>query len=249
MSSGQNGQGFKQCLKLAALLVTALVVAGCSSSSLRSIQTWDGPSAQAGQVAILEKPESIKILSVNGREVNSYLMDDIELRYELLPGQNTVAFTYKTVWANQRSSQDEGSKVNVIETDPLQVVINAQAGRTYQFVVPKASSQREAERMAQNMQIRVVDEQNRQVAVSGDYVAPKPQLPQLPQAPASDTAQTVAPAATAGAAVGAAAASSSGSAPAVPSAAEGLPTLEGLKLLWERASKEEKKNFLRWAFQ
>lgn len=246
MSSGQNGQVFIKCLKLFSVVFTLFALAGCGSTFKR-VQTWEGPSAEPEQVAVLNKPGSIKIISVNGKEMNTYMMDDIELNYELLPGENTVVFSYKTIWGKTTVVDNGESKVNVVETDPQQVVINARAGETYTFVAPEPSTQREAERVVKNFEIPVVDGQNRQVAVSSDFVAPRPELPTLKGAPAQSAAPAVAAGATAGAAARTAGASAQ--APAVPSAANNLPTLEGLKVLWERASAEDKKNFLRWAFQ
>ncbi|BES69965.1 hypothetical protein RE428_09830 [Marinobacter nanhaiticus D15-8W] len=246
MSSGLNRQGLASHLKLFFALSVALVMAGCGTT-FKSVQTWEGPSAERNQIAILEKPGSVKVLSVNGRDMDNFLMDDIELNYELLPGQNTVVFTYKTIWAKKTVVEDGESKVTAIETDPQQVVINAQAGETYSFVVPEPQTQREAERLAENFQATIVNGNSRQVAQSTDYVAPKPQLPTL-----NASGQQVAPAPVQTQPAGASAANGanapSGAATVSP-AANGLPTLEGLKLLWERASTEEKKDFLRWAFQ
>ncbi|WP_165495788.1 DUF2057 family protein [Marinobacter halodurans] len=223
-------------------LFAVVAMAGCSSA-FKQVQTWEGPEAQPGQVALLHKPGSVKIVSVNGREMANYLTDDLELTYELLPGQNTVVFTYKTIWAKQGVVNNGESKVHVIETDPQQVVINARAGESYHFVLPTAETRSEAESIRQNFQAKVVNEQNRQVAVSSEFVKPAPQLPTLPGAPAT------AAAATTGAAATTAPSTAPAQAPTVPAAANNLPTLEGLKVLWERASTEDKKNFLRWAFQ
>lgn len=247
MSSGPNRRGLTCHLKLFFALSVAVVLAGCGTT-FKSVQTWEGPSAERNQIAILEKPGSVKVLSVNGQEMDNFLMDDIELNYELLPGQNTVVFSYKTIWAKKGVVEDGESKVTVIETDPQQVVINAQAGETYSFVLPEPQTQREAERIAENFQATIVNANSRQVAQSTDYVAPEPQLPTLNAsgqqvAPAPAQAPTTRTSAATGAAAGAAGAAT------VPPAANGLPTLEGLKLLWERASTEEKKDFLRWAFQ
>lgn len=243
MSSGLKGQGFIHRLKLISALAFAMVLAGCGTT-FKSVQTWEGPSAERNQIAVLEKPGSVKVLSVNGRDMENFLMDDIELNYELLPGQNTVVFTQKTIWAKKGVVENGESKVTVVETDPQQVVINAQAGESYSFVLPQPQTQREAERIAENYQATIVNSNSRQVAQSSDYVAPEPQLPTLNSSGQQVTA-TPAPAPNAAATAGAASASTA----VAPSPANGLPTLEGLKLLWERASKEEKKDFLRWAFQ
>lgn len=243
MSSGLNGQGLTRRLKLFFALAVIVVLTGCGTT-FKSVQTWEGPSAERNQIAILEKPDSVKILSVNGRDMENFLMDDIKLNYELLPGQNTVVFSHKTIWAKKTVVDNGESKVTAVETEPQQVVINAQAGETYSFVLPQPQTQREAERLAENFQATIVNSNNRQVAQSTDYVAPKPQLPTL-----NASGQQAAPAPLSAPAPNATVTAGAATSTVAPSAANGLPTLEGLKLLWERASTEEKKDFLRWAFQ
>ncbi|MDX1757254.1 MAG: DUF2057 domain-containing protein [Marinobacter sp.] len=213
----------------AALSLSALILfAGCSST-LTNIQTWEGDALDGAQVAVLEAPGQIQVTAVNGREVKTYLMDDLALNYELLPGSNTVVFRYKTIWAKGRAVENDESKVNVVESDPHQVTFDAVAGQTYRFSLPEPRNQSEAEAMVENLRVQVVNAAGNVVGNTRRYE------------PAPATAKASTGSSTAG--------NPSPATAPVPTAPGGqLNPLDGLKVLWERASAEEKREFLRWAF-
>ncbi len=218
--------------------VAVAAVTGCSSNGLTRVQTWEG--AAVSNAAILKAPSAIKVQSVNGRETGNFLMDDLALDYELLPGTNTVVFTYKTIWAKSGIVRDKNeSNVHVVETEPQQVVIDARAGEVYRFEVPEITSRSEAERFAADFHVRVVTDAGQRVATSGPYTAPVPSLPSRQGA----TATVVA-----GQAAGPASVQPEAGSQARAGVDSRLNTLDGLKLLWERASGEEKREFLKWAF-
>ncbi|MDG5500694.1 DUF2057 domain-containing protein [Marinobacter sp. BGYM27] len=248
MSSGDCGLRVKGYSKVLMLALVVLGLAGCSGG-LKNVQTWDGPSADSDQIGILHAPANINVSSVNGKEMSRYLMEDLALDYELLPGENTVVFTHQTIWAKKTVVDNGESKVHVVKTEPQQVVINVKAGEEYTFAVAEPKNKREAEQQVAHFEAKVIDEQKRQVAVAKPYVAQRPQLPTLSSAPATAGAAAAGGAAAATASKPASTSSTTAtSAPAAP-VENGLPTLEGLKVLWERASAEDKKNFLRWAFE
>lgn len=217
---------FIKDLRLPLTAIAALtVVAGCSST-MSNVETWEG-SADASQAAVLEAPGEIQVQQVNGLNLGNFLMDDLALDYSLLPGDNQVVFTYKTIWAKSGVVRNGESKVHVVETSPQVVTIDAQPGETYRFSFDAPESRREAEAFASNFSADIVD-------ASGDAVAS-----------ASDwDGRSVARSTTARAPV----ASGGGDAPAMDSVAEG-DTLEALKALWGDASEEERRSFLRWAFE
>lgn len=252
MSSGDCGLRVKGYPKVLMLVVAVLGLAGCSGA-LKNVQTWEGPSANADQVGVLHAPANINVSSVNGKKMSNYLMEDLALDYELLPGENTVVFTHQTIWAKKTVVDNGESKVHVVKTDPQQVIINVKAGEDYTFAMAKPENKREAEQQVAHFEAKVIDGQKRQVAVARPYVVSSPQLPTLSSAPkaagaAAGGAAVAATARTTTATTTPAPTAASASAPAAP-VENGLPTLEGLKVLWERASSEDKKNFLRWAFE
>lgn len=210
------------------LAVVVATAAGCSSS-LKRIQTWDGSAVDESQLAILKAPGQVEVIEVNGNDVGNYLIEDLALDYELLPGQNIVVFQYKTIWGKTTVVEQGESKVNVVESGRQQFVIDARAGEEYRFSLPEPQNQREAEALMANFRAQLVDRSGRVVASSETYREP-----------------VAAVAATAAVTTTGAVATS----PAVPLTPAGdLNALDGLKVLWERASADEKREFLRWAFQ
>lgn len=226
-------------LKQLTVLIAILVITGCSSTGLSRLKTWEGESS--GEVAVLKAPSTIKVREVNGREVGNFLMEDLAIDYELQPGTNTVVFTHKTIWAKTGVVRDGESAVHVVETDHQQVVIDARPGEEYRFDVPKVNNRREAERLAADFSVAVVAEggstvarsepfqgyQQQQTASNGQDTGPD-------SGPAATTVQSGVPV--------------TGEQGSQDGADSGVETLEAMKMLWERASGEDKREFLRWAF-
>lgn len=209
---------FRKARYLGIALVALLVFAGCSST-MSSVKTWEG-DADASRTAVLKTPSQIDVQQVNGRRLTNFLMDDLALDFELLPGENEVVFTYKTIWAKSGVVRNGESKVHVVETSPQSVTISAQPGETYRFSFDAPGSRREAEAFASNFSADIVN-------ASGEVLA---------SASAWD-----------GRAAGQ---STAGRAPVGGSdRAEGEGTLDELKALWDEASEEERRTFLRWAFE
>lgn len=205
--------------RLSIVVWAVLAIAGCSSQ-LSRVQTWDGDTKDASEVALLKAPSEVKVSEVNGKRVGNFLMDDLSLDYELLPGNNQVVFTYKTIWAKSGVVKNGESKVHIVETAPQQVNIDAQAGATYRIQVPKPANRRAAEAVVADFSGTVVNQSGVAVATSEPYVA------------ASAVAANTAPVA--------------GNA---ESADNALNTLDALKVFWKKASADEKREFLDWAFE
>jgi uncharacterized protein YccT (UPF0319 family) len=237
---------FRQTRGLPVLALTSLLVlAGCSVLSER-VQTWEGPPASGNQVAVLKVPGNIEIESVNGKAQRNFLMNDIDLEYELLPGRNEIVLVHKTIWGKREVVEDGESKVHSVVTEPQRLVLDVSAGEVYSFDKPELDSRREAEKFARNPSLPVTDSSGRVVAdVSpaassrpnpAAYVAQKQSDPrtdrQAPQVSTPKSAVDALP----------------GSGSADGARGEKLETLEAMKVMWERASAEEKREFLRWAF-
>jgi len=210
------------------LLLTAVmlvVLAGCSSSISR-VETWQGNPAQAVNAATLKAPGEIRVTEVNGRSVGNFLMDDLALDYALLPGKNDVVFVYKTIWAKTTVVDNGESKVDVVESKPQVASFDAKAGTVYEFRFDKPSSRRDAERQMKDFSAEIVTSAGQVAVVSTNYV------------PSQAVARTPVPGtANPGLGVQATAAAAQGNA------------LDTLKAVWANASDEEKKTFLRWAFE
>lgn len=218
---------FKKVRFGAAGIMAVTLIAGCSST-MSNVKTWEGDAVDASETAVLESPGEIRVQQVNGRRLGNFLMDDLALDYELLPGENQVVFTYKTIWAKSGVVRNGESKVHVVETAPQAVMINAQPGDTYRFSFEPPANKSDAEAFANNFTADVVDGSGNVVATTSAWDGQ----------PAGTRTAARAP-------VG-----SGGEAESVGDAsADSVGTLGELKSLWGQASEEERRAFLRWAFE
>ena len=203
-----------------AVLMMSVVLVGCASSAAR-INTWEGSPQEAANPAVLKAPGAIQVKSVNGQNMTTYLIDDLALDYGLLPGKNEVVFTYKTIWAKSGVVENGESKVHTIESEPQVVRFDAEAGTTYQFAYEEPSNRREAEAMMDSFSADIVTAGGENVASSTQWDGQS----------IFRTARTPIPQATG------------------ENGAPAGSTLDQLKSIWADATEEEKRAFLRWAFE
>lgn len=220
--------GQRTRIGLLAAIAALVLMSGCSSSMTR-VQTWDGAAQDASQIAVLEAPGTINVQAVNGRSMTRFLIDDLSLDYELLPGENQVLFTYKTIWAKSGVVDNSESKVHVVETPRQVLTINAEPGATYQFGIEKPRTRAQAEAMVRDFSVNLLDSDGQVVATSMPWVASDGRKSdvgeKVTRTPVPDSRAANSPANAA------------------------APTLDQLKSLWGDASEEEKREFLRWAFE
>ncbi|WP_292272097.1 DUF2057 family protein [Marinobacter sp.] len=195
-----------------------LVLAGCSSA-ITKLETWEGSPATAVNAATLKAPGAIHVSQVNGRSMTNYLMDDLALDYALLPGDNQVVFTYKTIWAKSGVVDNGESKVYVIESEPQVVRFDANPNETYHFEFDKPDSRQSAEKMMPEFSAAVVGENGQALAQSSNWSPDDSAL--LARTPANDGAVS----------------------------GYNTDSLKQLKAVWGTATDEERKAFLRWAFE
>ena len=218
---------FKKVRFSAVALVAMVLLAGCSST-MSNVQTWEGDAVDSSQTAVLKSPGEIRVQQVNGRKLGNFLMDDLALDYELLPGENQVVFTYKTIWAKSGVVRNGESKVHVIETAPQAVTINAQPGNTYRFSFKPPANKNDAEAFANNFTADIVDASGNVIATASDWDGQPAGTRTAARTPvgSGDDDESVA-----------------------GSSADSVGTLSELKSLWGQASEEERRAFLRWAFE
>jgi len=205
-------------------IAVLLFLSGCSSSVSR-IQTWEGSAANAEQVALLSASGAINVKEVNGQPMTGFMFDDLSLDYELLPGENQIVFTYKTIWSKAERVEDGESKVYVVETPRQTVTLNAEPGNTYEFDIDKPDTRQQAEAQVEDFSVTVVNASGQAVASSSPWVAADSRQA-VSRAPVPETRANTAPA-----------------------DASTATTLEQLKALWGDASENEKRAFLSWAFE
>ena len=207
--------------KLLAVLISVVMV-GCASTVAR-VDTWEGQLPATTKPAVLQAPGEIQVVSVNGRNMTNFLIEDLALDYGLLPGENEVVFRYKTIWAKAGVVRNGESKVHVIESSNQVARFTASPDAVYGFEFDKPASRQEAETMMESFSAKIVAGNGTVVAVSEEWDGQSRLTDSRTPVPASGVEST------------------------------GLPqeggTLEKLKAIWADASDEDKKAFLRWAFE
>lgn len=213
----------KGAAQVKGLLVAVLLLSlmGCASG-VAVVETWDGNPTAAADAAVLKAPGAIQVSQVNGREMTNFLMDDLALDYALLPGTNEVVFIYKTIWAKSGVVRNGESKVQVINSKPQVVRFDAKAGETYRFEFDQPESRQQAEQEMPAFSAAVVSASGSEVADSIVWDGKQRIIADRTPLPESAAAS-----------------------PALTNA----NALSRLKAIWETASDDEKKAFLRWAFE
>jgi uncharacterized protein YccT (UPF0319 family) len=215
------------CLR-ALMLFMSLILFGCASD--RVVKTYEGDVLSEETIAVLTAPENITLLSVNGIEVQQYLLSNIEVNYGLKAGENLVVFKYESVWAKAKKDQETGPYVDVVESEPLEVLIKAKPGAKYNFSFLPPNNVREAKEFALAFEVTVVDDQKNLISepVSlNTYKIAKEQILQEEQALLlGKEAERLASLKSGGGVI-----------------------IDQLKAIWPSASADEKKEFLVWVFQ
>ncbi|WP_020410279.1 DUF2057 family protein [Hahella ganghwensis] len=231
------------------LLMMAVVLSACTASS-RVVKTYEGDTLDKSQVAKLVTPEDVDIVEIDGVKQKEYLLESMSLTYDLLPGEHVVVFKYNGLFSKVRESDDaDAPRAELVQSDLRQARFSASAGQTYTFNFKRPENKAAAEVFAKTFQAVIVNNDGRSVAKDSKYVKPAvvASKPAAAQAPAV-TAFPVAPSVQTATGTSAPAVQAASVAPSAPLDA-GLSRLDALKVLWGKASAEEKKEFLRWAFQ
>ncbi|MCP5208762.1 MAG: DUF2057 family protein [Hahellaceae bacterium] len=240
-----------------AIGVLMLVIVGCSGNY--PIQTYDGSKLPDDQVSILKAPEDIDVVSIDGKEMTSYLLENLAIDYYFLPGPHVIVFKYSGVWsAPGVKKDDERPPVDLVESKLLQITLNAEAGKVYTFDYPVPQTRTQAFDVAKVFEARIKDKDGlvaksesydpkKSAAVVATTAAAAASVTNVAatEAPVAEATKPVAGVATVAVASKQTVSDAAGGAPATGD----LPRLEALKVLWGSASKEEKKEFMRWAFK
>lgn len=205
-------------------ILLLLVVVMMSACTGKPVKTYEGATLPDQDVAILTAGENIEVIQVDGKEMTSYLLSNVETMYALKPGKHRVIFNYTSVWAVAPQGPDSPRSESV-DSPPQVVEIDVKAGESLSFEFDGVENVREARAFAERFTANVVDSQGRILASSDLYDA------QVEQ----DVVVQVA--------------ASAAQASNLESKAAGLPSLEAMKVIWEGASAEDKKAFLKWAFK
>ncbi|MFV1872053.1 MAG: DUF2057 family protein [Oleiphilus sp.] len=209
------------------VIVFSMGLVACTSNKI--VKTYPGDIQDKNSIAVLSAPENITILSVNGKDMQQYLLSNLNVNYGLKVGENLVVFKYESIWSRAKKDEVTGSRVDVVESEPLEVLIQAEAGEHYSFSFMPATNVREAKSLVNDFSAQVLDENKNLVAESaalGTYQQAMQDKEKAKQAEILES-QTL----------------------QASSSDPGQSVLDKLKQIWPTASSDEKKAFLVWVFQ
>ena len=86
------------------VLLISLTLLGCTSDKI--VKTYDGKILAKDEVAVLTAPQNITLLSVNGKEVQQYLLSNLDVNYALKAGENLVVFKYESIWSKAKRDEE-----------------------------------------------------------------------------------------------------------------------------------------------
>jgi uncharacterized protein YccT (UPF0319 family) len=214
----------KNCMRSFRLISLVLFVFGLVACSGKPVKTYEGEALSESEVAILIAGDNIEIKQVNGKPVPEYLLKNLETKYALKPGKNSVVFIYTSVWAT--AGQNDDARSELIESGPQYLEFDAKPGAVYTFEFDEAGDRREARAMASDFTANLVTVSGGLVTTSAGYVPVEPEVDASGTEVLGNVRQL-------------------DCAPAETS----LSGVEGMKALWKSASQQERKEFLQWAFQ
>lgn len=128
------------------LLLSALL-AGCATQP--PSQTWEGPARPAVETALLEVPEQVQVMAIDGREPPpSFLRSRVALA--LLPGEHVFSLRYVQLF--QISSEEH----EVVRSRQAALRFSAVAGGRYRLEAPLQRDLEGARRFAKAPEFRLV---------------------------------------------------------------------------------------------
>lgn len=133
------------------------LLAGCSTQPPQ--QTWEGPARPAGEVALLEVPEQVQVMAIDGREPPpSFLRSQSTLA--LLPGEHVFSLRYVQLF--QVNSEEH----EVVRSRQAALRFSAVAGGRYRLEVPAQRDLDGARRFAKAPEFRLVSPGGGEAVVS-----------------------------------------------------------------------------------
>jgi hypothetical protein len=236
------------------LLTAVLLAAGCASSP--TVKLYDGPDRRSGELATVTLPYQVEMADINGTALpwRSGFQATHEQSYELLPGRYAFRFRFN-------SPYEFGGDRPGVATPRMERTANLEGGHNYRF-----KTKVEGDSGTADVMVWIVDESSGQPVdeqtpadgaspsdkhrpIAPEPVAPKPIPPPVAIAPfpVEETAATN---------VETKAVAEPAPAPAVEPepqpVAENAPppavkssTLNDLQSRWEKASPEEREEFLK----
>lgn len=227
------------CIRALALLLVVGLLAGCQNNPVTKL--YEGPERPVADVVIVQVPETLEILSINGQRPSgvSNRLVSADRVLHLAPGRYQIIAFYKDIWTPTGASTHE-----VLRSQPVIFDIEGRPGDGFHLEYEQPDTYQAARELAGNFSgwSRNRDSGERVTTRSSDV--PRPGLFSGVANTNTEPAPHVAPSDTNTTAV---VASSVKPAVAAPVGwVKDNAYLDMLKAYWSQASQEERREFLRW---
>ncbi|MCK9469350.1 MAG: DUF2057 domain-containing protein [Porticoccaceae bacterium] len=215
------------------------LLAACQSSSV--VKLYDGAERPASQVAVVQVPETLDILTINDRSPaginNSFVAGHREMH--LSPGSYQIVAYYQEIWEPDTTSSHE-----VLRSEPVIFTLNSRAGGRYILEYNRPDDVDEARELAANFRGWIRD------TATGERFDSEPSGMARPGLLSNVNIGGVAPVASNPVVlptpVNAPAATVPAPSPVPTDSVGGNAYLDMLKAYWSQASAEERRTFLLW---
>jgi uncharacterized protein YccT (UPF0319 family) len=145
------------------LLISVLIMSGCSTHYV--VQGFDGAKQPKDKIGLLIVPKDIQVLSINGKKMDKFLLNDIAFNYQLLPGINHIRYRYASLWAVAGvNARKDKSPSEMIESNIQTVDVNVMPGAEYRFKFKDATNREDALLLARHFNAVLVNDKNVPIA-------------------------------------------------------------------------------------
>jgi uncharacterized protein YccT (UPF0319 family) len=129
------------------LLILCSLLAGCAASG--PLKTYEGSERPAAELAVVNVPEVIEVLAIDGREPPPSLLRS-NMQLALLPGEHVLSLRYVQLF--QIGSDDH----DVIRSRQAALRFTATSGRSYSLEIPRQTNRDQAREFAKSPQFKLV---------------------------------------------------------------------------------------------
>lgn len=237
-------------------LVLTLTLSACAQNPVRKL--YEGEERSASEIAVVRVPIELEIMRINGERIEGLntLFSPQHKDLHLRPGEYRILAYYKDLWELSGDGHD------VVKTDPALYVVNAKAGNRYKLGFDEPQNLEEARALENKFSGHILNTETGEktptrasglafksgIAGSLGEMAGVGTVEQTGETEDPSSASTVAPMAKPASdtdtenAAGSAEDSPNGSTEPNPE----QDYLNMLKVYWSQATKEERRDFLKW---
>ncbi|MDF2445526.1 MAG: hypothetical protein K0S46_762 [Moraxellaceae bacterium] len=142
---------------IAALALAGILLTGCVSTG--PIKAYEGPERPVAEVALVDAPEQIEIMAIDGREPPPGFLRS-GTRLALLPGEHVFSLRYVQLFQIGADEHD------VIRSRQAAMRVRVEAGQQYRLDMPRQASRDAAREFSKSPSFRLLDAQGASAAES-----------------------------------------------------------------------------------